>query len=221
MTAYPIAGWPVALVPPAVQSVNGDAQHFRDIRQRHQLVTGLQRHDHLLSWRRLVNPGHWRGRSIQPCLRPDRLAAVHSPTCVSRIWRTFRSIKPLSHEAAACGREDRHRTGGAVILVWVGIMLVRMAEILRPLRPEAPRRASLDDLAGRQASWTRYRYPAVFGPVVTHLVTHRSVMAHTSRGAPPKRGGELIHGPEPRTHRKRPNGPDELVARGWSKLVTP
>ena len=42
-------------------------------------------------------------------------------------------------------------------------------------------RASLDDLAGRQASWTRYRYPAVFGPVVTHLVTHRSVMAHTSR----------------------------------------
>ena len=42
-------------------------------------------------------------------------------------------------------------------------------------------RASLDDLAGRQASWTRYRYPVVFGPVVTHLVTHRSVMAHTSR----------------------------------------
>jgi hypothetical protein len=40
MTAYPIAGWPVALVPPAVQSVNGDAEHFRDIRQRHQLVTG-------------------------------------------------------------------------------------------------------------------------------------------------------------------------------------
>jgi hypothetical protein len=24
----------------------------------------------------------------------------------------------------------------------------------------------------------------VFGPVVTHLVTHRSVMAHTSRDAP-------------------------------------
>ena len=24
MTAYPMAGWPVALVPPAVQSVNGD-----------------------------------------------------------------------------------------------------------------------------------------------------------------------------------------------------
>jgi hypothetical protein len=113
MTAYPIAGWPVALVPPAVQSVNGDAQHFRDIRQRHQLVTGLQRHDHLLSWRRLVNPGHWRGRSIQPCLRPDRLAAVHSPTCVSPNIEDLSIDKPLSHEAAACGREDRHRTGGA------------------------------------------------------------------------------------------------------------
>ena len=36
--------------------------------------------------------------------------------------------------------------------------------------------------------------------------------------APPKRGGELMHGPEPRTHRKQPNGPDEFVARGWSKL---
>jgi hypothetical protein len=140
MTAYPIAGWPVALVPPAVQSVNGDAQHFRDIRQRHQLVTGLQRHDHLLSWRQLVNPGHWRGRSIQPCLRPDRLAAVHSPTCVSPNMEDLSSTKPLSHDAATCGREDRHRTGGAVILVWVGIMLVRMArDTLRPLRPEQAR----------------------------------------------------------------------------------
>src|SRR5688572_10170369 len=42
-----------------------------------------------------------------------------------------------------------------------------------------------------------------------------------TRLAPPKRGGEVIHGPEPRTHRKQPNGPDEFVARGWSKLVTP
>ena len=57
ITAYPIAGWSMALVPPAVQRVNGDAQHFRDIRQRLQLVTGLKRHDHLLSWRRQVNPG--------------------------------------------------------------------------------------------------------------------------------------------------------------------
>jgi hypothetical protein len=89
----------------------------------------LQRHDHLLSWRRLVNPGHWRGRSIQPCLRPDRLAAAHSPTCGSPNIEDLSIDKPLSQEAAACGREDRHRTGGAVILVWVGIMLVRMAEI--------------------------------------------------------------------------------------------
>jgi hypothetical protein len=48
--------------------------------------------------------------------------------------------------------------------------------------------------------------------------------AHTSRVAyegtrPPETGGELIHGPEPRTYRKQPNGPDEFVARGWSKLV--
>lgn len=40
-----------------------------DIRQRHQLVTGLQRHDHLLSWRRLVNPGHL-ARPIDPALPP-------------------------------------------------------------------------------------------------------------------------------------------------------
>jgi hypothetical protein len=33
MTANPIAGWPVALVPPAVQGVNWNAQHFRDIRE--------------------------------------------------------------------------------------------------------------------------------------------------------------------------------------------
>ena len=39
--------------------------------------------------------------------------------------------------------------------------------------------------------------------------------------APRKQGCELIHGPEPRTHRKQPNGPDEFVARGRSKLVTP
>jgi hypothetical protein len=42
MTAHPMAGWPVALVPPAVQSLNRNAQHFRDICQRHQLLAGLQ-----------------------------------------------------------------------------------------------------------------------------------------------------------------------------------
>jgi hypothetical protein len=74
--------------------------------------------------------------SIQPCLRADHLAAVHSPTWVSPNIEDLSIDKPLSHEAAACGREDRHRTGVAVILVWVGVTLVRMAEILRPLRPE-------------------------------------------------------------------------------------
>ena len=49
MTANPIAGWPVALVPPAVQGVNGNAQHFRDIRERHELVSCLECHDHLPS----------------------------------------------------------------------------------------------------------------------------------------------------------------------------
>jgi hypothetical protein len=47
--AHPIASWPVAVVPPAVQRMNRNAQHFRDIRQRHQLFTGVQGHDHLLS----------------------------------------------------------------------------------------------------------------------------------------------------------------------------
>jgi hypothetical protein len=47
MTAHPVADWAVALVPPAIQGVNGDAQHFRDIRKRHQLVTRLECHDHL------------------------------------------------------------------------------------------------------------------------------------------------------------------------------
>jgi len=47
VAAYAIADRAVALVPPAVQGVNGNAQHFRDIRKRHQLVTGLECHDHL------------------------------------------------------------------------------------------------------------------------------------------------------------------------------
>jgi hypothetical protein len=47
VTAYSVADWAVALIPPAVQGMNGNAQHFRDIRKRHQLVTGLECHDHL------------------------------------------------------------------------------------------------------------------------------------------------------------------------------
>jgi hypothetical protein len=34
MSAYAMGNWPVAIVPPAVQHMNGDAQHFRDIGQR-------------------------------------------------------------------------------------------------------------------------------------------------------------------------------------------
>src|SRR5215203_3998701 len=44
VTAHPIADRTVALVPPAIQGVKGDAQHFRNIRERHQLVTGLKCH---------------------------------------------------------------------------------------------------------------------------------------------------------------------------------
>ena len=152
MTAYPIAGWPVALVPPAVQSVNGDAQHFRDIRQRHQLVTGLQRHDHLLSWRRLVNLVIGAADRSSPASGQTALQPFTRRRACLRILRTFRSTKPLSHEAAACGREDRHRTGGAVILVWVGIMLVRMAEIPETsssrTRLGAPRESTVERGAG-------------------------------------------------------------------------
>jgi hypothetical protein len=67
VTAHPIADRAVALVSPAVQSVNGDA-HFRDICERHQLVTGLKCHDHLPfvdrspvapSWGRRVSVAIW------------------------------------------------------------------------------------------------------------------------------------------------------------------
>ena len=49
MATNPIADWAVALGPPAVQGVNRDAQHLRDVRERHQPVTGLECHDHPLS----------------------------------------------------------------------------------------------------------------------------------------------------------------------------
>ena len=49
MATNPIADWAVALGPPAVQGVNRYAQHLRDVRERHQPVTGLECHDHPLS----------------------------------------------------------------------------------------------------------------------------------------------------------------------------
>ena len=33
VAAHPISDWTVTPVPPAIQSVNGDAQHFRNIRE--------------------------------------------------------------------------------------------------------------------------------------------------------------------------------------------
>jgi hypothetical protein len=48
VTAHPIASWTVASVPPAVQGVNGDVQHLREIGKRHQFVSGLECHDHVL-----------------------------------------------------------------------------------------------------------------------------------------------------------------------------
>jgi hypothetical protein len=48
VTANPVADWAVPLLPPAVRGVNGDAQYFRYFRERHQLVTGLECHDHFL-----------------------------------------------------------------------------------------------------------------------------------------------------------------------------
>src|SRR5215218_6598126 len=69
VTAHSVANWAVALVPPAVQGVNGNAQHFRDVRKRPQLVTGLECHDH----RPFVDGqsgGHF--RRAESALRPGR-----------------------------------------------------------------------------------------------------------------------------------------------------
>ena len=94
VTAHSVADWAVALVPPAVQGVNGNAQHFRDIRKRHQLVTGLECHDHLpfvdgsrtaFSARR-VSVATWEQS-------PDRSTGCGLAT-----------VKDLSREATAGGR---------------------------------------------------------------------------------------------------------------------
>ena len=82
MTANPIAGWPVALVPPAVQGMNWNAQHFRDIRERHELVSCLECHDDLpfrgwLFRDRLLAPrlsaANWvKAPGFAQAARPDR-----------------------------------------------------------------------------------------------------------------------------------------------------
>jgi hypothetical protein len=82
-------------------------------------------------------------------------------------------VKSLSHEAAAYGREDRDYTG-ADHSVWVGILLVRMAEITWTLRAEA-RSVSRQ---GRELSSKRVRGVCLnvrdVDPVATQLVTQQS-----------------------------------------------
>jgi hypothetical protein len=91
MTANPIAGWPVALVPPAVQGMNWNAQHFRDIRERHELVSCRECHDHLPSRGYLVSgqafgPSSQRGElgegagAFAQAARPDRSNSHRSAT---------------------------------------------------------------------------------------------------------------------------------------------
>jgi hypothetical protein len=104
MTAHPIADRTVALVPPAIQGVNGDAQHFRDIRERHQLVTGLECHDHLLS-----RGSHFDVGSLGPpsqrgdrCSRRGRSGKWLGEA--ARPVEDLSTVNDLSREAAAGGR---------------------------------------------------------------------------------------------------------------------
>jgi hypothetical protein len=102
MTAHPIASWPVALVPPAVQGVNWNAQHFRDISQRHQLVAGLHCHDHLLSVDGKSIEGL--GRSIQPLNSPDLLR-------FRRFLRPISCRRVLSIEELSIVKRPKSRSG--------------------------------------------------------------------------------------------------------------
>jgi hypothetical protein len=77
MTAHPIAGWPVALVPPAVQGVNWNAQHFRDISETSLSDISLSRACTVMiiffpmDGKSIEGLEH--GRSIQPLNSPDLL----------------------------------------------------------------------------------------------------------------------------------------------------
>jgi hypothetical protein len=106
VTAHPIADWAVAVVSPAVQGMNGDAQHFRDIRERHQLVTGLEGHDHL----------PFRGSqsgSVGACRISVATWAQSPRRPGKRLGRTARPIaywrpsKNLSRETTVGGREQQ------------------------------------------------------------------------------------------------------------------
>jgi hypothetical protein len=106
VTAHPVADWAAPLVSPAVQGVNGDAQHFRDICERHQLVTGLECHDHL-PFRgsrsgSVLGPPSQRGDqgavagAFGQAARPDRSTG-----------RRLATVKTLSREATVGGREQQ------------------------------------------------------------------------------------------------------------------
>jgi hypothetical protein len=118
VTAHSVANWAVTLVSPAVQGVNGDAQHFRDIRKRHQLIANLECHDHLPSlewqlvavWDTRVSVVTWAavtgtfGQAARPYARPGSGPAT---------------FKDLSREATAGGRSKKNRshiTRGTVLM---------------------------------------------------------------------------------------------------------
>src|SRR5829696_2896502 len=105
VTAHPIADRTVTLVPPAIQGVKGDAQHFRNIRERHQLVTGLKCHHLFL----LVD------RSSGKVLGLPRVSLAtwaRSPgRSGKRLVRAARPkpVKDLSRDATAGGRRTTTR----------------------------------------------------------------------------------------------------------------
>jgi hypothetical protein len=107
VAAHPIADGTVALVSPAVQGVNGDAQHLREIRERQQSVTGLECHDHLLSRGSQFDAGSARRVSVATwCsrgLRANRLGRAARPV------EDLPTVNALSREAAAGGRQDQEQ----------------------------------------------------------------------------------------------------------------
>ena len=124
VAAHPIADGAVAFVSPAVQGVNGDAQHLREIRKRQQSVTGLECHDHLLSRGSQFEAGSARRVSVATwCSRrgasSKRLGRTARPVAD---WR----LKDLSREATAGGREEHeqqlnsHGQLGSNTRVWPG-----------------------------------------------------------------------------------------------------
>jgi hypothetical protein len=108
VSAHSVADWAVALIPPAVQGVDGYAQHFRDIRERHQLVSGLECHDHLP----FVDRSRVAFGAAESAWRPGRsrrgLRASGSVGHPS--GRRLATVIDLSREATAGGRRATTRS---------------------------------------------------------------------------------------------------------------